>query len=108
MDCVTAETKRPTVYILGCSDGSLYVGWTMDLEQRLWRHNHDVAASYTASRRPVTLLYSETLPSASDAIERERQIKRWSRSKKEALITGDARRLKFLSRRRHYRKISRR
>ena len=88
------------VYILRCADGSYYVGRTDDLEGRAKAHNDGRGARYTSMRRPVQLVYSESYDSLAKAIERERQLKRWSHSKKQALIVGDAARLKQLSKRR--------
>jgi putative endonuclease len=76
------------VYILRCIGGSLYVGSTNDLSLRLWRHNAGIGASYTARRQPVALVYSEEFASLTSALNRERQIKRWTHAKKEALIRG--------------------
>lgn len=76
------------VYILECSDGSLYVGSTNNLERRLDQHNNSKSgAHYTKIRRPVTLKYSETLPTLSAARKREAEIKRWKRKKKMELIS---------------------
>ncbi|HEY1683196.1 MAG TPA: GIY-YIG nuclease family protein [Tepidisphaeraceae bacterium] len=86
------------VYILRCSDGSLYVGHTTDVEQRLKTHNDGKGASWTASRRPVTLLYSEPAADEPSAIRRELQIKRWTTAKKLALIAGNHQDLKALAR----------
>lgn len=86
-------------YILTCSDGSFYVGHTSDLEERVKTHNLGRGARFTALRKPVTLSYSETHESQEDAIEREKQIKKWSRAKKLALICGDTQKLKELSKR---------
>ena len=72
------------LYILRCSDGSYYVGTTNDLEQRLLAHTEGRAATYTAGRRPVLLVYSENHESVEAARARERQIKGWTRSKKDA------------------------
>ena len=88
------------VYILHCADSSYYVGTAEDVEDRVARHNAGDGAEYTHRRRPVTLLYSEAHPNEASAILRERQIKRWSRAKKEALIAADMERLRTLSRRR--------
>ena len=79
-----------TVYILRCADGSYYTGLTkQDAEARAWEHNQDPIDGYTARRRPVTLVFQEVYDRITDAIARERQIKGWSRRKKEALIRGD-------------------
>jgi putative endonuclease len=88
------------VYIVRCVDGTLYVGSARDLEERLKAHNDGRGAAYTFKRRPVRLIYSETLDSHYKALARERQLKRWSHGKKQALIEGNLERLKRLSRRR--------
>jgi predicted GIY-YIG superfamily endonuclease len=77
------------VYILRCADGTLYTGSTTDLAEREAKHNHGRGAKYTASRRPVKVVYSEAHGSRSAAQSREYQIKRWSRAKKEALVADD-------------------
>jgi len=84
------------VYILRCADGSFYVGETNDVASRLARHNNGTAAAHTARRRPVQLVYSERYPNRDDCLKRERQLKRWTRAKKEALIAGDITALKTL------------
>jgi len=86
------------VYILTCSDGSYYVGHTDNLEVRVASHQDGTFGGYTSSRRPVTFAYSEPFDSRDDAFQRERQIKKWSRAKKEALIRQDWGELKRLSR----------
>jgi len=85
----------PWVYILRCADGSLYVGQTDELQARLVKHNDGSASAFTAERRPVDLVYSE-IPDRISALGRERQLKRWTRAKKEALIAGDLAKLKWL------------
>ena len=77
------------VYILRCTDGSYYVGHTDDLEKRLAAHQRGEIRGYTRSRRPVQLVFHEQFTSREDAFLRERQLKGWSRRKKEALIRGD-------------------
>ncbi len=78
------------VYVLSCRDGRYYVGSTRgSLEQRMAKHNAGTYGGYTKSRRPVELVYSEYFDQISDAIAAERQLKGWSRAKKEALIKGD-------------------
>ncbi len=74
------------VYILRCVDGTLYIGHTENLDHREKAHNDGAGAAYTASRRPVSVVYSESFASKQAAIARERQLKRWTRRKKEALI----------------------
>ena len=88
------------VYILRCADKSLYIGHTTSLSARLRAHNEGRGAAYTFKRRPVALVYTERLPSRLAAIRRERQLKRWTRKKKEALIRGDLATLRILSKRR--------
>lgn len=74
------------VYILRCSDGSLYTGCTNRLEVRLAAHNAGKGAKYTAGRLPVVLAYCETVPSRSAALKRELQLKKMSRIQKLQLI----------------------
>ncbi len=77
------------VYILRCSDGSYYVGSITDLERRLWEHVNCFYSGYTSSRLPVELVWSADFPTEHDAFLFERQVKGWSRAKKQALIQGD-------------------
>jgi predicted GIY-YIG superfamily endonuclease len=86
-------------YILRCADDTLYVGHTEDLALREETHNEGRGAVYTATRRPVRMVYAEQHLSAASAIAREHQLKRWSREKKEALIRGDRNALDWLSHR---------
>jgi len=86
------------VYIIRCSDKSLYTGVTSDIQRRLKEHNSGKGGRYTKSRAPVTLVYSEAYKTKSEALSRESQIKRWSRAKKMALIEQDYDRLRQLSR----------
>ncbi len=88
----------PFVYMLRCSDGSLYIGHSDNIASRVKTHNDGFGARYTAERRPVTLVHSEEYGSTKDAIWRERQLKRWTSAKKEALIAGDFATLKRLTR----------
>lgn len=74
------------VYILRCGDGSLYTGWTIDLERRLQRHRDGRASRYTASRLPVELVFSRALTDRSAAMREEARIKRLSRSQKLDLL----------------------
>ncbi len=75
------------VYILECSDKTLYVGCTNNLERRLAQHNNSKSgAHYTKIRRPVTLKYSEKFETLSEARKREAEIKSWRREKKLELI----------------------
>jgi predicted GIY-YIG superfamily endonuclease len=77
------------VYIVKCSDNSYYVGSTSDLARRLSEHQNGVAKGYTLSRRPVTLVWSSEFLTEHDAFVFERQVKGWSRAKKEALFRDD-------------------
>lgn len=77
------------VYILKCADDSYYVGSTNDLERRLATHQAGLIEGYTKSRRPVEFIWSAEFPTKHDAFLCERQIKGWTRKKKEALIRGD-------------------
>ncbi|MBM3943122.1 MAG: GIY-YIG nuclease family protein [SAR202 cluster bacterium] len=85
------------VYILRCSDGSYYTGHTDNLEARLVAHQRGAIEGYTFSRRPVQLVFAEQFSSRQDAFERERQVKGWSRAKKDALIRQDWDSLKWLA-----------
>ncbi len=85
------------VYILRCRDESLYIGETDELTSRVDRHNEGRGCRYTACRLPVTLVHAEQFETRLEAVDRERQLKRWTRAKKEALIVGDVRKLKRLS-----------
>lgn len=77
------------IYILRCSDNSLYTGVTTDCERRLHEHNHSPrGAKYTRARRPVTLAYREQASSRSAAQQREAEIKRLTAKQKEALISA--------------------
>ena len=86
------------MYILECADGSYYVGSTNDLERRIWEHNEDTGAKYTARRRPVKLVYAAEFSSIAEAYEREKQVQGWGRAKREALIRGDYAALPTLAR----------
>ena len=74
------------VYLLRCGDGSLYTGYTDDVERRLAVHQSGKGAKYTRSRLPVELVYSEALPDKSAALRREAAIKKLPREKKLELI----------------------
>ncbi len=73
-------------YIVQCSDGSLYTGWTNDLDKRIQAHNSGNGAKYTRSRLPVTLVYYEEHPTKEAAMSREFHIKKMSRTEKLTLI----------------------
>ncbi|WP_276706499.1 GIY-YIG nuclease family protein [Phascolarctobacterium succinatutens] len=74
------------VYMLRCKDGSLYTGWTNDLEHRLEMHNSGRGAKYTRGRGPLELVYSEELPDKEAALRRECAIKKLRREQKLALL----------------------
>ena len=76
-------------YLLRCSDGSYYAGHTDDIDYRPAQHQRGTLGGYTAKRRPVALVWTDSFPSRDDAFAAERRIKGWSRAKKEALIAGD-------------------
>ncbi len=86
-----ADGLHVWVYILRCADGSYYVGSTKkpEPEAREWEHNAGLVPGYTHSRRPVKLIYAEYYERLLDGFSRERQLKRWSRAKKEALMRED-------------------
>ncbi len=86
------------VYILKCADGSYYTGHTDNIEGRLSSHDLAVYGGYTASRKPLQLLWSDYFPTRAEALEHERRIKGWSRAKKQALIAGDWDLLRSLAR----------
>jgi putative endonuclease len=77
------------VYILECDDGKYYTGKTQNLEQRISQHQNGTYKGYTSKRLPVKLVYTHGFPTYNGAIQAERQIKNWSRTKKTALIHGD-------------------
>lgn len=69
-------------YIVRCSDGTLYTGWTNDLDKRVKAHNEGKGAKYTRSRRPVSLAYFECFETKEQAMRREYEIKRFTREEK--------------------------
>ena len=73
-------------YLVRCSDGTLYCGWTDSIEKRLAAHNSGKASKYTRSRLPVKLVYFETFDTKQEAMSREARIKQLSRREKLALI----------------------
>ncbi|KDE60278.1 endonuclease [Halostagnicola sp. A56] len=74
------------VYVLECADGSLYTGYTTDLERRVAEHNAGDGAKYTQARTPVEVVYRERYDSKSAAMSREYEIKQRSRVEKERLV----------------------
>ena len=79
--------KNHYVYVLRCADGTLYTGWTTDLERRVKAHNSGKGAKYTRSRKPVELVYFEVFDDKIEAQKREYAVKRLSRAEKEVLIS---------------------
>jgi predicted GIY-YIG superfamily endonuclease len=76
------------VYILRCADGSFYTGCTTNIDQRLGEHQAGETVGYTSTRLPVEMVWADEFQDIGDAINAERQIKGWSRIKKELLIAG--------------------
>lgn len=96
-----SEEAGAHVYMLRCADGSYYIGSARKgLDRRVSEHNMGTYGGYTSKRRPVTLVWAEHFLNITDAIGVERQIKGWSRAKKEALIRGDYGAIQLLARRR--------
>jgi len=86
------------VYILKCTDNSYYTGVTNNLEIRFYQHNEGIDKTcFTYSRRPLELVYFEIIDDNVAAIKREKQIKGWTRAKKEALIEQNWEKLNELS-----------
>lgn len=83
-------SKKAYTYMLECRDGSLYTGWTNDLEKRVACHNAGKGGKYTASRRPVKLVYYETFATKQEAMRREYAIKQLSRKEKMELVAHGA------------------
>ena len=75
------------VYIVRCADDTLYTGYALNPAARVDAHNSGRGAHFTKCRRPVTLVYSESFESKSEALTREHQVKRLTRASKEALIS---------------------
>ena len=89
------------VYMLRCSDGSYYIGVTNNYELRIAQHQEGTDPEcYTFTRRPLELVHLETFSEITDAIAREKQLKRWSRKKKEALMAKNWEELPDLAARR--------
>ena len=89
-----------SAYLLRCADGRYYAGHSDALEHRLAQHNAGEGGDFTARRRPVVLVWSESFATRDEAFAAERRVKGWTRAKKEALIAGDWERLQRLSRNR--------
>lgn len=80
------KNDKNYVYIIKCSDGTLYTGWTKDVEKRIAAHNSGAGAKYTRGRAPVALLHLEEFACREDALRREAQIKKMTRKEKHALV----------------------
>jgi putative endonuclease len=78
------------VYLLRCRDGSLYTGWTVDLERRIARHRAGSASRYTASRLPIELVHAMPMPDRTAARREEARIKRLPRAAKLARVSAPA------------------
>lgn len=90
--------KTYYVYIALCFDNSYYIGVTNNIEKRLEEHNYGIDSNcYTYNRRPIKIVFFEDFIDVSEAITREKQLKGWSRKKKEALINGNFEKLKKLA-----------
>jgi predicted GIY-YIG superfamily endonuclease len=85
------------LYILRCSDNSLYIGHTNDLDRRFGEHGEGSGSVHTAEKVAVEVVWGEEFQTREEAYLRERQIKGWTRRKKEALVAGDWDRMKFLA-----------
>ncbi len=85
-DMFSAGSRRCYVYILHCGDGTLYTGWTYDLQERLIKHQQGTGAKYTRGRGPFTVVYTEECADMSGALKREMAIKSLKRMQKMELI----------------------
>ena len=85
--------------MLFCSDRTIYVGVTNDLDRRVWEHNEGLLdGCYTHDRRPVELIYAQSFERIEDAIDWEKRVKKWSRPKKLALARGDWQGVRLMAR----------
>lgn len=80
------KRKKSYTYMVRCKDGSLYTGWTNDLEKRIKAHNEGKGAKYTRSRGPVELVYTEEYETKQEAMSREVKIKHLTKTEKEYLV----------------------
>jgi putative endonuclease len=85
---VSSDPSDHHVYVIECSDGSLYTGYTTDVQRRVSEHDAGDGAKYTRGRTPVELVYTESFDSKSAAMAREYEIKQLSRPEKERLVFG--------------------
>ena len=95
------------VYILRCSDGSYYIGHTDNIEERISAHKTGYFGGYTKNRLPIEVVFVQSFGTRDEAFTAERQMKGWSRAKKEAVIRGDWNRITKLAKSHRTRKISR-
>jgi len=98
VSCPIPAPDRFWIYILQSADGSLYIGQTNNPPERLRKHRLGLGSKHTHDHGAPRLVYAEALPDLTATAQRERQLKRWSRAKKEALIRGDRCSLQSLSR----------
>jgi predicted GIY-YIG superfamily endonuclease len=94
------------VYILRCADDSYYTGHTDSLAARLAAHEQGAIPGYTSTRCPVQLVFAQDFPSREQALVQERRIKRWTRAKKEALVSKDWSRLTALAKARGFDRLT--
>jgi putative endonuclease len=85
----TTRSPDHYAYVLRCSDGTFYTGYTTDPERRVREHDAGDGAKYTRGRTPVELVHVESFDSQSAAMRREYEIKQLSRDRKEALVEAD-------------------
>jgi putative endonuclease len=97
VECPKPVEGHCFLYILQCSDGSLYIGHSANVALRIIAHSDGNGAQWTASRTPLKLVYIEDHPNQLTAFRREKQIKGWSRAKKAALVRGEADALRKLA-----------
>ena len=90
-----------TLYILKCTDDSLYIGHTDNLDARMEQHDQGKGGSYTSKRRPLQLIHVEAFETRYEALAMERKLKGWSRAKKLAYMAGDWASVKRLSKGKH-------
>jgi len=100
-DCIynikTVIKMNGYMYILKCSNGLYYTGSTKDLDKRIVQHFNGEGSNFTRKNTPIELVYYEEFERIDYAFQREKQVQKWSKKKKEALIRGDIEELKTLS-----------
>ena len=84
------RVKKAWVYILECSDGTYYTGYSRNPETRLAQHQAGTASRYTRTRLPVTMIFLQECPTSKEAYRTERRIKQLPRKNKEALVRGES------------------